>query len=75
MPLVSVVLPVPRSPVSSTSTGALRRLANSLPQAVVSSAEVVTKVFAESSGGVPMAEARFGSGTLQFLKKRAPRVW
>src|SRR6266478_10229361 len=41
MPLVSVVFPLPRSPVSSTSTGGRRRLANSLPHFVVSSAECV----------------------------------
>src|SRR4029077_1744829 len=41
MPLVSVVLPVPKSPVRRTSTGGWRRLANSLPQRVVSSAECV----------------------------------
>src|ERR1700720_4782490 len=41
MPLVSVVLPVPRSPVSRTSTGGFSRLANSRPQRVVSSAECV----------------------------------
>src|SRR5258706_6530663 len=41
MPLVSVVLPEPRSPVKRTSTGGRRRLANSLPHCVVSSAECV----------------------------------
>src|SRR5260370_5282136 len=41
MPLVKVVLPLPRSPVSSTTTGGFRRLANSLPQSVVSSADRV----------------------------------
>src|SRR6266550_7441835 len=41
MPLVKVVFPVPRSPARSTSTGALRRFENSLPQLVVSSAEWV----------------------------------
>src|SRR5260370_36712712 len=41
MPLVKVVLPLPRSPVSSTNTGGFRRLAISLPQSVVSSADRV----------------------------------
>src|SRR5208283_404949 len=41
MPLVRVVLPLPSSPESSTSTGARRRAANSRPQAMVSSAEWV----------------------------------
>src|SRR5260370_23337270 len=41
MPLVKVVLPLPRSPVSSTSTGGCRGLAISLPQSVVSSADRV----------------------------------
>src|SRR5260370_432668 len=41
MPLVNVVLPVPKSPVRRTSTGGWRRLENSLPQLVVSSAEWV----------------------------------
>src|ERR1700716_2945035 len=41
MPLVSVVFPVPNSPVSKTSTGAVRRFENSLPQLVVSSGECV----------------------------------
>src|ERR1700687_4076686 len=41
MPLVSVVFPVPRSPLSRTSTGGFRRLANSRAQRVVSSAEWV----------------------------------
>src|SRR5258708_22690230 len=41
MPLVNVVLPVPKSPVRRTSMGGWRRLENSLPQLVVSSAEWV----------------------------------
>src|SRR5258708_23781321 len=41
MPLVKVVFPVPRSPVRRTSTGGWRRLENSLPQLMVSSAEWV----------------------------------
>src|SRR5260370_12556479 len=41
MPLVKVVFPVPKSPVRRTSTGGWRRLENSLPQLVVSSAERV----------------------------------
>src|ERR1700687_1583335 len=41
MPLVSVVFPLPRSPVSNTRMGGWRRFANSLPHCVVSSAECV----------------------------------
>src|SRR5882672_349648 len=42
MPLVSVVLPLPRSPERRIMSGAFTRLANSLPQAMVSSAEWVS---------------------------------
>src|SRR5208283_10692 len=58
MPLVSVVLPLPSSPESSTSTGARSRAANRRPQAMVSSAECVMT----------------SSGTLlQLLEQLAPR--
>src|SRR5689334_3487794 len=63
MPLVSVVLPEPRSPVRRTRTGGRRRLANSLPQRVVSSAECV------------MTSAMACSGTrLQLLEKLVARA-
>src|SRR5882724_11164608 len=42
MPLVSVVLPLPRSPERRIMSGAFAREANSLPHAMVSSAECVT---------------------------------
>src|SRR5882757_2949094 len=41
IPLVSVVFPLPSSPVSSSSDGASRRFANSLPHAMVCSADRV----------------------------------
>src|SRR5580765_7751523 len=59
MPLVRVVLPEPRSPVSRTSTGAWSLLENSLPHCVVSSAECV------------MTSSLTG---LQLLKKLMARV-
>src|ERR1051325_8873329 len=40
-PFVRVVFPVPKSPVRSTKIGVFRRLANSLPHWMVSSAECV----------------------------------
>src|SRR5271169_252606 len=41
MPLVSVVLPLPNSPVSRINTGACNFFASFRPQAIVSSAEYV----------------------------------
>ena len=52
MPLVSVVLPLPIAG-ESISTGAVRRLANSRPSAVVSSGD---RVMRSSTGTVPSRE-------------------
>src|SRR5258708_35680212 len=60
MPLVSVVFPLPRSPESRISIGGFSRAANSLPHAVVSSAEWVMNSSATSANLLKQFEACVG---------------
>src|SRR5580698_100476 len=70
IPFVSVVFPLPKSPVSNTSSGAFSPRANSLPHAIVSSADRVTTLFA--SFAIP---PRICSATpLQLPQKFQPRL-
>src|ERR1700739_3085452 len=66
MPLVSVVFPLPRSPVSSTSTGGCKRLANSLPHCVVSSADCVMTSSLTRLQLLKQLVARVGNGGGNF---------
>src|SRR5712664_3965057 len=74
MPLVSVVFPLPRSPVSSTSTGGRRRLANSLPHWVVSSAECVMTSSLTRLDLLKELVARVGNGGGNFRGEQAGLV-
>src|SRR5882762_356683 len=60
MPLVSVVFPLPRSPESRISIGGFSRAANSLPHAVVSSAEWVMNSSATSANLLKQFEPCIG---------------
>src|SRR5260370_17890742 len=74
MPLVSVVFPLPRSPVSSTSMGGFRRLANSLPHWVVSSAECVMISSLTRLQLLKQSVARVGNGGGNFRGEQAGLV-
>src|ERR1700737_436134 len=74
MPLVSVVFPLPRSPVRSTSMGGCRRLANSLPHCVVSSAECVMTSSVTRLQLLKELVARVGNGGGDFRGEQAGLV-
>src|SRR6266849_9225598 len=74
MPLVSVVFPLPSSPVSRTRMGGFRRLANSLPHSLVSSAECVIISSATPLQLLQQVAARAGDSGGDFRRQKAGLV-
>ena len=74
MPLVRVVLPLPRSPERSTSAGGFNREANYLPHAVVSSGEWVMNSSATAANLLKQFESRIWQRASYVAGQNAGRI-